>query len=468
MSKHVTRRKFLQGTATVAGALAGARLFYGPTLLKAGAPPSDRVGVAIIGCGVRGEQDMGDPAVKREQLVALVDVDEKMWGRAGGAKTYFDYRKMFDEMKKEVQAVFIATPNHHHFLPSMIAMQLGIGTYTEKPMAHSVQQARQMAEASLKYKVPTQMGNQGHYGDGTYKCVEYLQAGAIGKVAEVHCWTDRSNGGTGGRPASKAAPANMHWEEWIGPSPFRDYHDGLHPHGFHDWYDFGNGSVGNMACHICDCAVVGLKLKYPTSVTAEAILGGSDERYPRGTRVRFDFAARGDMPALKLYWWDGNRPNGQSGETKGDWTGIPTDGKQNRPLLAEELEKKYNRKLGGNGTLYVGEKGAFYTGTYGGEAFSSLPESILKEAPVPPKTQPRANGGSHGHFLQCVKEKSPKTLSNFEVASVLTEIILLVNLAQKAGVGKTVQWDGPNMKVTNLAELNKLVTLEYRKGWSPA
>ncbi len=351
------------------------------------AAPSDRIGIAIIGCGVRGTQDMDDPAVKREQLVAFCDVDEKTWGKAGGAKTYSDYRKMFDE-QKDIDAVFIATPNHHHFLPSMIAMQLGKGVYTEKPMAHSIQQARQMAEASLKYKVPTQMGNQGHYGEGTAKCVEYLQAGAIGKVAEVHCWTDRANGGTGGRPPTKPVPPGMHWEEWIGPSPFRDYHDGLHPHGFHDWYDFGNGSVGNMACHICDCAVVGLKLKYPTSVTAEAILGGSAEQYPRGTRVRFDFAAREDMPALKFYWWDGQRPGGNSREALGEWATVPANG-QNRPPLVEDLEKKYNRKLGGNGTIYVGEKGYFSTGTYGGEAFSSMPDTILKEAPVPPKTQPR-------------------------------------------------------------------------------
>jgi predicted dehydrogenase len=467
MAKRVTRRSFLKGTAAAAGVAAGMGLMRGPIILAAGKAPSDKIGIALIGCGVRGEQDMNDGAVKKEQLVAFVDVDEKKWGRAGGAKTYFDYRKMFDEMAKDIDAVFIATPNHHHFLPSMIAMQLGKGVYTEKPMAHSVQQCRQMAEASLKYKVPTQMGNQGHYGEGTMKCVEYLQAGTIGKVAEVHCWTDRANGGTGGRPPKKPVPAGMHWEEWIGPSPFRDYHDGLHPHGFHDWYDFGNGSVGNMACHIVDCAVVGLKLKYPTSVTAEAILGGSDEQYPRGTRVRFDFPERGDMPPLKLYWWDGQRPGGNSKEALGEWSTVPTSG-QNRPPLAEELEKKYNRKLGGNGTLYVGEKGTFYTGTYGGESFSSLPETILKEAPVPPKTQPRAPGGSHGHLIQCVKDKSPKTLSNFEVASVLTEIILLVNLAQKAGVGKTVQWDGPNMKCTNMPELNKLVQLEYRKGWSPA
>jgi predicted dehydrogenase len=467
MKMRISRRSLLKGTAAAAGA-AGLAMLYKPTILAAaakGAAPSDRCGIAMIGVGVRGEQDMNDPAVKREQLVAFCDVDEKKWGQAGGAKTYFDYRKMFDEMHKDIDAVFVATPNHHHFLPAMIAMQLGKGAYVEKPMAHSIEQARQMAEASLKYKVPTQMGNQGHYGEGTAKCVEHLQAGTIGKVTEVHCWTDRANGGSGGRPPTQPVPQGMHWEEWIGPSPFRDYHKDLHPHEFHNWYDFGNGSVGNMACHICDCAVVGLKLQAPTSITAEALLAGSAEQYPRGTRVRMDFAARGDMPPLKFYWWDGVRA-GNSKEAQGDWQNIPANG-QNRPLIAEELEKKYGRKLGGCGTVYVGEKGYFYTGTYGGEAFSSLPDTLLKEAPVPAKTQPRASGGSHGHLIQCVKDKTPVTLSNFPVASVLTEIILLVNLAQKAGAGKTVQWDGPNMKCTNMPELSKLVHLEYRKGWSP-
>jgi predicted dehydrogenase len=474
----LTRRSFLRSSALVAGAAAGAGLVRSPILLAAGKAPSEKIGVAVIGCGGQGWGAHIPPAAK-EHLVALVDADERQWAkslkRAGeqGAnaddiKTFFDYRKMFDTMQKDIDAVFIATPNHHHFLPSMLAMQLGKGVYVEKPMAHSVEQCRQMAEASLKYKVPTQMGNQGHYGEGTVRCAELLQAGAIGKVTEVHSWSDRANGGIGPRPATLPVPEGLHWDEWIGPSPTRDFHNDLVPHEWHGWYDFGNSSVGNMACHIVDCAVWGLNLKYPTILEAEAILGGTDERYPVGTRVRMDFPARGDMPPLKFYWWDGKRPGNQSKEALGEWSTVPASG-QNRPPLAEELEKKYNRKLGGNGTLYVGEKGTLYTGTYGGESLSSMPDTLIKEINANvPKTLPRPGGGSFGHLIQCVKDKTPVTTSRFEVAAVLTEVILLVNLAQKAGAGKKIEWDGPNMKCTNMPELNKLIKLEYRKGWSPA
>jgi len=478
MPRRVTRRTFLKGTAAIAaGAAAGAAIVRGPILLAAGTPPSEKLSVAVIGCGGRGTTAHLGPAA-RERLVAVVDVDERQWAEGrkfiaakvkdatpGDFKTYFDYRKMFDECGKDLDAVFIATPNHHHFLPAMIAMQLGKAVYVEKPMAHTIQQCRQMAEAAAKYKVVTQMGNQGHYNEGFARFSEYVQAGVIGKVTEVHSWTDRANGGTGPRPATKPVPAGMHWDEWIGPSPFRDYHTDLHPHEWHGWYDFGNGSVGNMACHNMDCAVYGLKLKYPTSIEAEAILGGSDERYPVGTRVRFDFAARGDMPAMKLYWWDGRRP-GAKDEALGELATVPKGG-QNRPPRVDELEKEFSRKLEGNGTIYIGDKGILYTGNYGGDGLSSLPATTLKDFPMPAKTLPRISGGPFAHFIQCAKEKKAVTLSNFETAAVLTEIVLLTNLAEKAGVGKKVEWDGPNMKCTNMPELNKLVVQEYRKGWAP-
>ena len=226
----------------------------GPTILAAaakGAAPSDKVGVAVIGCGGQGLGTHVPPALE-QHCVAFVDasdkqLDEAMKKAAGKnqqPKTYNDYRKMFDECKNDLDVVFIATSNHHHFLPAMIAMQLGKGAYVEKPMAHSVEQCRQMAAASVKYKVATQMGNQGHYGEGFARCVEAIQAGVAGKITEVHSWSDRANGGTGPRPPTEAVPAGMHWDEWIGPSPFRDYHKDLHPHEWHGWYDFGNGSLG--------------------------------------------------------------------------------------------------------------------------------------------------------------------------------------------------------------------------------
>jgi predicted dehydrogenase len=406
MGVRLTRRSLLAKSAVAAGAVAAVQLARGPIILVAGSPNS-KVGVVVVGCGGRGSS-YHLPAAARERLVAIVDVDEKQWAKGmkflkdkikdvsvGKVKTYFDYRRMFDECAKDIDAVFVATPNHHHSLPAMFAMQLGKGVYVEKPMAHTIQEARAMAEAAAKYKVPTQMGNQGHCGEGYRRLCEYIWAGAIGKVAEVHCWSNRANGGTGPRPPTEPVPAGMHWDECIGPSPYRDFHSDLHPHEWHGWYDFGNGSIGNMGCHVMDGAVWALKLQWPTSVEAEQVLGGTDERYPVGTRVRYDFPARGDLPPVKVYWWDGKRP-GAKDDAKGGAKSEDADGvsvgAQNRPPLVDQLEKQYNCKLGTNGTLYIGDKGLMHTGTYG-EGTRIIPEEKHKAFPVPPATLPRIKGG---------------------------------------------------------------------------
>jgi predicted dehydrogenase len=475
MAHRFSRRSFLKGSAVAAGAAVGAGLLRGPIILAEGAPGS-KVGVVVIGCGGRGTS-AHLPDAARQRLLAIVDVDEKNWAKGmdflekkikdvkvDKVKTYFDYRKMFDEIGKEIDAVTIATPNHHHYPPAMIAMQLGKAVYVEKPMAHSVQQARLMAEASVKYKVPTQMGNQGHCGEGYRRLCEYIWAGAIGNVTEVHCWTDRSNGGSTPRPEKLPVPAGMHWDEWIGPSPFRDYHKDLHPHEWHGWYDFGNGSLGNMACHVMDGAVWALKLKYPTAIEAEVVNGGTDERYPAGDRLRYDFPARGTMPAVKLYWWDGKKP-GTTGDTKGDEADNVSKKAQFLPTLVNKLTKETGFKFEGSGSIYVGDKGMMYTGCYGG-GVTMLPIEKMKEYPKPGISIPRVKGGPFGEFYEAVRSGKPTTCSNFEVASILTEVTCLGNLAQKAGVGKKVEWDGPNMKCTNLPAINKLVQLEYRKGWA--
>jgi predicted dehydrogenase len=341
-------------------------------------------------------------------------------------------------------------------------MQLGKGAYVEKPMCHTVQEARAMAAASLKYKVPTQMGNQGHCGEGYRRVCEYIWAGAIGNVTEVHCWSDRANGGNGPREPLPLPPG-MHWDEWIGPSPYRDFHKDLHPHEWHGWYDFGNGSLGNMACHVMDGAVWALKLKWPTSIEAEVVNGGTDERYPVGDRLRYDFPARGNMPALKLFWWDGKKP-GAKGAAKGDEEDNVAPGSQFYPPLVQEWRKKTGLKLESNGTLYIGDKGVLFSGTYG-SGVTLLPPEKMKEVPVPAQSIPRVKGGSFGEFLEAVRNKKPETCSNFEVAAVLTEIVILGNLAQKAGLGKKVEWDGQNMKCTNTAAQNLLVQRPNRKGW---
>src|SRR5439155_19047226 len=253
-------------------------------------------------------------------LRAIVDVNEKQFGAvkkalegkgkdAGDLQTFTDYRVMFDKMGKEIDAVFIATPNHHHAPPAMIAMQLGKGVYCEKPVCHDIDEARKLREMARRYKVTTQMGNQGHCEEGYRLLCEYIWAGTIGKVTETHSWTDRANGGVGPRPAVQPVPAGMHWEEWIGPAPYRDYHDDLQPHEWHGWYDFGNGSIGNMGCHILDGVHWALKLEHPTSIEVEEMRGGSEERYPTGSRIRWDFPARGEMAAAKVYWYEGRKKN---------------------------------------------------------------------------------------------------------------------------------------------------------------
>ena len=202
-------------------------------------------------------------AVRHENLVAIVDVDEKRFpvylkkraeddNNADKIQTFTDYRVMFDKIHKQFDAVFIATPNHQHAPPTMIAMQNGKGVYCEKPLCHDVGEARRVRAMAEKYKVATQMGNQGHCENGYRSLCEYIWAGTVGQIRETHSWTDRSNGGVGPRPPSKPAPKGMHWDEWIGPAPYRDFHADLHPHEWHGWYDFGNGSLGNMACHVLD------------------------------------------------------------------------------------------------------------------------------------------------------------------------------------------------------------------------
>jgi predicted dehydrogenase len=380
-------------------------------------------------------------------------------------QVFTDYRKMFDKLSRQIDAVFIATPNHQHALPALIAMQLGKHVYCEKPVCQNIGEARAMRAVAAKSKVATQMGNQGHCEEGYRRLCEYIWAGTIGKVTETHSWTNRANGGEGPRPPVLPVPAGLNWEEWIGPAPYRDFHSDLHPHSWHGWHDFGNGSIGNMGCHVLDGVFWALKAEHPTSIEVEAMRGGSDERYPMGSRVRWDVPARGDMPALKVYWYEGlkqdatGRPTGNLRQVVGD--------DRNFPALLHELRKRYpDEELdrGDSGTLYVGEKGVIFTGTYG-DKMHIVPYAKMEETPAPPRTLPRPKG-IFVDFLDAIRSGKNKTAVDFDYGTRLTEFAILGNLAMKAGSGKKVMWDGPNMKVTNLPELNAFVKRAPRKGWS--
>jgi predicted dehydrogenase len=475
MRNRIPRRHFLKRAGAAAGLVSVSPWVSGPSLLAAPGA-SERLNCVQIGCGGRAMNHL-DAVINthKHNVIAIVDVFEprfetvRNWLKSKGqdparVRTFTDYRKMFDQLGKELDAVFIATPNHHHALPSMIAMQMGKAVFCEKPVCHNLGEARRLRKMAVESKAPTQMGNQGHAEEGYRRLCEYLWAGAIGKVTETHSWTNRANGGVGPRPPVEPVPAGMHWDEWIGPAPYRDFHSDLHPHEWHGWYDFGNGSIGNMGCHVLDGVFWALKIDHPTRIEAEEIRGGSDERYPTGSRIRWDIPPRGDLPALKVYWYEGlnmitkEEPQGALRAAVGDARNLP-------PLLLELREKYPDDELdrGDSGTLYVGEKGIIYTATYGGR-MHVVPMEKMSQIPAPPKSLPRPKNVV-ADFLEAVQSGSRNTAVSFDYGTRLTEFAILGNLAQRAGAGKVVEWDGPNLRVTNQPGLNAWVQRTPRKGW---
>ncbi len=454
-----TRRHFLKQSA----AAAAAATFAGPYILSA-AKPNEKLNVAVIGCGGRGGAHVN--AARREHCVALCDVDAGRLGRAAGKvagkkgpkpKTFSDYRKLFDAVGKEIDAVCVATPDHNHAAASMMAITRGKHVYCEKPLTGSIAEARALTEAARKHKVNTQMGNQGHCGEGYRVLCEWIWAGAIGEVREIHSWTNRPvwPQGFAKRPASKLAPKGLDWDCWIGPAPMRDYHPGLHPFKWRGYYDFGAGALGDMGCHIMDGAFWSMDAGYPIAAELVDVGGLNSETFPKWSHVRLDFPERKtkkkdntditiDLPAFSLHWWDGGKI----------------------PPIAAELARKYKRRFHkGGSTIYIGDEGTMYTGCYGGGVSILEPERMRAfAADRSDKTIPRAHGGSFSDFFHGCKTGRP-SCSNFDYAGPFTEAVLMGNLVLRAGKGQKVEWDGKNMKVTTLPELNAHVGREYRKGW---
>jgi len=446
MSPGLTRRDLLKTTAATA---AGSTLLPGPLVLAAGSP-NEKLGVAVIACGGMGG---GNPGVAAsERCVALCDVDDKKMAEAVGKikskvpdpKVYFDYRKMYDECAKDIDVVLIATPDHQHAPAAMRAIQLGKHAFVQKPMAHDVAEVHALMKAAREKKVLTAMGNQGHYSEAIRRACEYIWAGAIGTVLETHTILGRDFGGSGGRPASKPVPEGLHWDEWLGPAEFRDYHDNLHPFNWRSWRTFGTGTIGDMACHNTDALFSVLKIAEAKrfSVTCLAQKGGSAEMYPQSNYLLWEVPERAGQPAVKVHVYD-NR-------------GVMSD-------VMKEAEKKLNAKFG-ECTLFVGDKGYFRTtGTCGGAEI--LPVEKMKEFPEPPKTLPRAHGGPVSDLLWAIKNNG-KSCSNFpEEAGPLTAFLLTGHLAMFAGVGKKVEWDVEKMECTNIPEINQYARRTYRKGW---
>ena len=454
--KDITRRKFIKGSAAAAAAftIVPRHVLGGVGIV----PPSDKLNIAGVGVGGMGKNNIkhcGD-----ENIVALCDVDDKyaapVYKTYPKAKTYHDFRVML-EKQKDIDAVIIATPDHVHATVAMAAMELGKHVYVQKPLTHSVFEARKLTEAARKYKVVTQMGNQGHSGEGTRLIYEWIHNGAIGKVEEVHAWTNRPvwpQGVEVERPKeTPPVPKTLDWDRWIGPAPFRPYHPTYLPERWRAWWDFGTGSLGDMGCHILDGAFFALDLKYPESVEGNIstywgefwqYTEPKNETYPRSTIVRYKFPTRGNMPAVNLTWWDGGL----------------------MPPRPEELEE--GRRMGDSdgGLLFVGDKGKLMAGCYGKNP-RLIPETRMKEYKQPKETLKRVQGGIGGHekdWVRACKGGDPAS-SNFDYSGPLTEMVLMGNLAVRYPQQRLL-WDGPNMKVTNSEEANSYVKQEYRKGWT--
>jgi predicted dehydrogenase len=449
------RRTFL---ASAAVATAGFTIVPRHVLGGQGTPaPSDKLNIAAVGVGGMGKKNLTNS--EGENIVALCDVDfalaDPVFKKYPNAKVYKDFRVMLDE-QKDIDAGIVATPDHTHAVIAMAAMARKKHVYVQKPLTHSVAEARLLTEAARKYGVATQMGNQGHSGEGIRLLCEWVWDGAIGPVREAHAWTNRPVWPSGievDRPTERPeVPKDLDWDLWLGPAQERPYHPTYHPAKWRAWWDFGTGSLGDMACHIVDPLFWALKLKYPISVEANIskywpaffeAAQSKNEMFPRSTIVRYKFPAREDMPEVNVTWWDGGlmppRPAGMEPERRlGDLDG---------------------------GILLIGDGGAIMTGCYG-ESPRLVPETAMKKYKRPPKSIERIPVGSDGHELDWIRacKGGKPASSNFDYSGPLSETVLMGNLAVRFP-GRPLFWNGEAMEVTNDADANAYVKRVYREGW---
>jgi predicted dehydrogenase len=438
--KTISRRQFMGGAAAaMAFTVVPSNIFA--------QPPSEKLNVAAIGAGGMGAGNTRACAAAGANIVALCDVDWKKgqegFRRFPEAKKYKDFRRMLDN-EKSIDAVIVATPDHFHTVAAMAAMRRGKHVYVQKPLTRLVSEARALTEAARKYKVVTQMGNQGHSGNGVRNICEWIWDGAIGEIREVHAWTNRPVWPQGiDRPKGQdPVPDTLDWDLWIGPAPMRPYLEGVYnPFVWRGWWDFGGGALADMACHVLDPVFWALKLKYPTSVEASCTKV-NNETFPLASVVHFEYPAREGMPPVKIHWYDGG-------------------------LKPEKPEALGNMRLeqAASNVLFMGSKGVLRCGEYGDDPHL-FPLSLMREYKRPQQTLERIKTSHEGNWLEACKTGG-KATSNFDYAGPLTEMVVMGNLAiRPENVGKKLEWDGENMRVTNDEKANDYVQMHYRDGWS--
>ena len=447
MSRRTSRRNFIKASA------AGGVGFW----VAGGVQPAESksaletVNFASVGVGGKGTSDSND-AAKHGNMVAICDIDENNLNKAASkwpkAKKFFDYRKMLEEMSDSIDAVTVSTPDHSHAPASALALKTGKHCFTQKPMTHTIYEARVLGELAKKNGLKTQMGNQGTANSTLRESAALIQSGAIGTVKEVHVWTNRPVWPQGaGRPKDEPAiPKHIHWKEFLGPAKARPYHPAYHPFKWRGWWDFGTGALGDMACHTLNMPFMALDLRDPVSVQAETS-GHNQETYPSYSVIEFQFPARGSRPAVKMFWYDGGK-------------------KPSRELLPPaQLIKGVNVRTG---SLVIGDKGSLLSpGDYGGDGNTGILAGgeYTRQRQLKKKVE---YDKSPGHFTEWVRaiKGGPESVSNFpNYSGPLTETVLLGNLAVWAD-GKKIDWDAKNLVATNAPEVAHIVKKEYHNGYS--
>jgi predicted dehydrogenase len=450
----ISRRDFLTGAIATAATISivPRRVLGGPGY----SAPSDRLNIACIGVGGKGTSDI--LAVESENVVALCDVDDASIARfretalsrsenaaawLDKAKTYRDYRRMLAEMGDTIDAVTVSIPDHSHAAAAMAALRMKKHVFVQKPLTHTLREARVLAEEAKKAGVATQMGNQGHATEEARLITEWIRDGAIGPVREVHCWTNRPIWPQGiDRPTdTPPVPATLDWDVWLGPSPYRPYHPAYHPFAWRGWWDFGTGAIGDMGAHIMDHPYWALNLGAPKTVAASSTRF-TDDSYPVASVVTYWFPQREGLPPVKLVWYDGGL----------------------MPPRPDDLEP--GRRMGdeNGGALFIGDKGKLMCSCYGMNP-RLVPETAMKAYNRPPKSIPRSPG-LHLEWIEACKNGGRST-TDFGYSGPLTEMMLLGNVAIRMKEKNVVlEWDSEKMNFPNCPDAEEFIHMKYRDGWS--
>jgi predicted dehydrogenase len=424
---------------------------------------NERLQVAGIGVGGKGKGDF-DGLAMHGDVVAACDIDSRRLGVAvrkhPQARQFSDYREMLSQLGSKIDAITVSTADHTHAPATMMAMKQGIHVYVQKPLTHTVWEARQLAVMARKKNICTQMGNQGTASDGIREGAEFLQAGGIGSVKEIHAWTNRpvwpQSPQVTARPQKKMElPSYLDWNSFIGPAPMRPYHSCYTPFKWRGWLDYGTGALGDMACHTTNLAFMGCELTQPTTVKSVNTGPKNGETFPAWATVLMKFPKTEKRDAIKFHWYEGRIGN----------NGQDNRGQKNLPpmdLFLGQTPKK-------SGLLIVGTDGLMYSpNDYGADWLVHKEGKWLtkNEIEKPSPSLPRNGRGDNGmkeELVQAIRQNNPRiAMSNFDYSGNMTEAILLGNVAMLAGGRFT--WDAKNVK-TNRADANKLISKVYRKGW---